>query len=247
MFSGCTSLRYVANTVQWDLKDVTSLESTFEGCTVFNPGNENQLLWDTANILSMKKMFLNCTYYDTDISQFNTGNVRDMSSMFENAVAFDQRIESWNVGNVLDMSNMFSRAIKFNQSLSNWERIVGLEVSTLSNVTNMSGMFNEAFEFNQDISNWDISSVEDLTNFMAYKDATNYTTTNYDALLNKNIQYRLSEPTNNLTDWMYNPVTKTTISKTSYDFDKAKKTSVYRPITAEKLQKIELFFHLVQL
>jgi hypothetical protein len=59
------------------------------------------------------------------------------------------------------------------------------------------------------------------------------------ALLNKNIQYRLCEPTNDLTDWMYNPVTKTTISKTSYDFDKAKKTSVYRPFTAERLEKIK--------
>jgi hypothetical protein len=48
----------------------------------------------------------------------------------------------------------------------------------------MSGMFSEAFEFNQDISNWDISSVENLSNFMAFKDATNYSTDNYDALLN---------------------------------------------------------------
>ncbi len=59
------------------------------------------------------------------------------------------------------------------------------------------------------------------------------------ALLNKKIQYRLSEPTNRLNDWMYNPITKTTITKTSYDFDKAKKTSVYRPLTAERLDKIK--------
>jgi len=73
-----------------------------------------------------------------------------------------------------------------------------------------------------------------------YIDSKGIYVSRLNALLNKNIQYRLSEPTNNLTDWMYNPVTKTTITKTSYDFDKAKKTSVYRPITAEKLQKIEI-------
>jgi surface protein len=107
-----------------------------------------------------------------------------MTSIFENAILFNQPLSDWNVSNVTNMSNMFSGAIRFNQPLSNWERIVGLEVSTLAQVTNMSGMFSGAFDFNQDISNWDITSVTNLTNFMANKDATNYSTTNYDALLN---------------------------------------------------------------
>jgi hypothetical protein len=70
-----------------------------------------------------------------------------------------------------------------------------------------------------------------------YIDSKGIYVSRLNALLNKNIQYRLSEPTNKLTDWMYNPITKTTITKTSYDFDKAKKTSVYRPLTAERLEK----------
>ena len=72
-----------------------------------------------------------------------------------------------------------------------------------------------------------------------YIDSKGIYVSRLNALLNKNIQYRLSEPTNKLTDWMYNPITKTTITKTSYDFDKAKKTSVYRPLTAERLEKIK--------
>jgi hypothetical protein len=72
-----------------------------------------------------------------------------------------------------------------------------------------------------------------------YIDSKGIYVSRLNALLNKNMKYRLSEPTNKLTDWMYNPVTNTTISKTSYDFDKAKKTSVYRPLTAERLEKIK--------
>jgi surface protein len=181
MFKGCTSLTNITNTTQWDLKDVTSLESTFEGCTAFNPVS---LQWNTVTVLTMRKMFLDCTSFNADINGFNTFNVGDMSSMFKNATSFDRYIGDWNVSNVIDMTNMFNNAITYKRSLSNWERIVGADVSTLSNVTNMSGMFSGAFEFNEDISNWDITSVENLTNFMAFKDATNYSTANYDALLN---------------------------------------------------------------
>jgi surface protein len=181
MFSGCALLRDITNTNTWNLTNVTSLESTFEGCAAFAPGS---LQWNTTNIISMSKMFLNCTSFNTDISQFITSGVTNMSSMFEGASLYNARVDSWNVSNVLDMTNMFNGAINYNQPLYSWERIAGSDISTLSNVTNMSGMFYGAFDFNQDISNWDITSVEDLTNFMAYKDATNYSRDYYDALLN---------------------------------------------------------------
>jgi hypothetical protein len=48
----------------------------------------------------------------------------------------------------------------------------------------MVSMFRGAETFNQDISTWVISSVGDLTDFMAGKTSSDYSTTNYDALLN---------------------------------------------------------------
>ena len=60
-----------------------------------------------------------------------------------------------------------------------------------------------------------------------------------DLLLRKDAQYIVSSTYSNSMNWMHNPVTNSIISPKSYDLEKAKKTSVYRPITAEKLQKIE--------
>ena len=51
----------------------------------------------------------------------------------------------------------------------------------VSRVTNMERLFSQRNGFNEDISAWDVSNVSSLVGFM---DNINYSTTNYDLLLN---------------------------------------------------------------
>jgi surface protein len=73
------------------------------------------------------------------------------------------------------MDEMFRGARFFDGQVNTWD---------VSSVTSMVNMFRSAETFNQDISTWDISSVNDLSGFMIGKTSSDYSTTNYDALLN---------------------------------------------------------------
>jgi surface protein len=54
----------------------------------------------------------------------------------------------------------------------------------VSNVTAMQYMFYNAASFNQPIGNWSVSNVTNFIDFMAFKTAANYSSANYDAILN---------------------------------------------------------------
>jgi len=73
------------------------------------------------------------------------------------------------------MDEMFRDARFFDGQVNTWD---------VSSVTSMVAMFRGAETFNQDISTWNISSVADLSGFMDGKTSSDYSTTNYDALLN---------------------------------------------------------------
>ena len=60
-----------------------------------------------------------------------------------------------------------------------------------------------------------------------------------DVLLRKDPKYTVSTTYSSSMNWMHNPVTDSIISPKVYDLEKAKKTSVYRPISPEKLREIE--------
>jgi len=70
---------------------------------------------------------------------------------------------------------MFASAISFNQPIDSWN---------VSNVRNMVDMFRNATALNQPISGWSASSVTAFTGFMTGKTFSNYSTANYDSLLN---------------------------------------------------------------
>jgi len=152
-FKGCINMEYNATDVP-DLSNVTTLNSMFDGCILFNGEIGN---WDVSNITNMGSLFY-CSIFDSfdgpstfnqDISNWDVSNVTNMASMFNGASAFNQEISGWNVSSVTGMGSMFERATSFNQDIGAWD---------VSNVTYFSGMFESASTFNQDIGGWNMSN-----------------------------------------------------------------------------------------
>jgi surface protein len=101
-------------------------------------------------------------------------NLIDMSSMFASS-PFNQDISNWDTSGCYYMNSVFSHNTIFNQDINNWD---------VSSVTTMEDMFFSATSFDQSISGWNISNVSNFTGFMLGKTSLNYSTTNYDSILN---------------------------------------------------------------
>jgi surface protein len=78
---------------EWKVGHVTSMMSTFEGCTLFNQPLNN---WNVSKVKNMSKMFKGCISFDQPLNRWNVSRVKNMSSMFEGCTSFNQPIE-WDV------------------------------------------------------------------------------------------------------------------------------------------------------
>jgi surface protein len=170
MFISATLFNQPLN--NWNTSKVTNMATMFSSATNFN-GNIST--WNTGNVTSMVTMFEGASNFNSNISGWNVSKVKSMNGMFIIANSFNQPIGIWNTENVTDMQRMFRSNTIFNQPLINWNT---------SKVTNMFAMFQSAPAFNQNIGNWNVSLVTNFTSFMAGKTFLNYSTANYDSLLN---------------------------------------------------------------
>jgi surface protein len=201
-FFGCTNFNQSLN--NWNTGNVTTIFGMFLQATSFNQPLNN---WNTSSVTDMTSAFNGASIFNQPLNNWNTGNVTTMSNMFQGASSFNQNIGSWNVSNVANFTSMFYQTnfnnggsntinnwiIKttgsvimegmfglnpiFNQPLNNWNT---------SSVTDMSGMFvaSGASAFNQNIGSWNVSAVTDFADFMLGKTATNFSTSNLDAIYN---------------------------------------------------------------
>ncbi|MBK7223402.1 MAG: DUF285 domain-containing protein [Saprospiraceae bacterium] len=160
LFYGCVNLGYTAIDVP-NLSSVTSLNSTFRICSIFNGNIGN---WNTTSVTNMQSMFEGASAFNQPIGSWNTTSVTNMQSMFEGASAFNQPIGSWNTASVTNMSAMFWYASAFNQPIGSWNT---------ASVTNMSRMFNWASAFNQPIGSWNTASVSDMESMFSKASAFN--------------------------------------------------------------------------
>jgi surface protein len=185
----------------WNMGQATTLSSMFQNQSRFNQNIGN---WNTSNVTNMSFMFFaaygTTTPWQTVSGSFNNGgsssignwdtsNVTLFNGMFSGQYSFDQNIGNWNVNKATSFINMFtvitpspaftSSIHKFNNggspSINNWRP---------RNVTRFDNMFRDAGNFNQPIGEWNVSSSTNFTNFMTNKTFSDYSSTNYDALLN---------------------------------------------------------------
>ncbi|NRD23805.1 BspA family leucine-rich repeat surface protein [Winogradskyella litoriviva] len=167
MFNNATSLGDGTGNWNWNTENVQSMESLFEGATVFN---NDITSWDTSNVTNMSRTFALAQQFNQDINTWNVSLVTNMSGMFDEASSFNQDLNSWNTGNVTNMFTMFRVANNFNGNISAWDT---------SSVTTMGEMFAEASIFNQDIGNWNTSNVTDMNSMFFRTDIFNQNLSNW--------------------------------------------------------------------
>ena len=153
----------------WDVSNVTDMHRMFGAAFEFNQDVGN---WVVSNVTNIEGMFGAAYEFNQDIGNWDVSNVTNMSAMFSSAFAFNQDLSSWDVSNVTNMQAMFDGAETFNHDIGSWD---------VGSVTDMKWMFLDASSFDQDIGSWDVSNVTDMRNMF---DNSNFSTENYDAILN---------------------------------------------------------------
>ena len=137
MFYGCSSLKSLPDICNWNIDDVSDMDSLFYGCSslISLPDLTN---WNTQNVSYMGKMFYECSSLISlpNISNWNTSKVEDMSKMFYGCSSLTSLpdISNWNVKNVFLMEFIFcgcSSLISL-PDLSKWD---------IKNLENTSHMF----------------------------------------------------------------------------------------------------------
>jgi hypothetical protein len=104
------------NISEWDISNVTNLQSMFWGTYYFNQPIGN---WDVSNVTNMHRMFAGTFYLNQPIEDWDVSNVTDLSYIFAETY-FNQPFGDWDVTNVTLMTAMFRGGSIFNQDLSRW-------------------------------------------------------------------------------------------------------------------------------
>lgn len=108
-------LTYVAEPPS-TVTDVTQMFMSSRYAGDANIGN-----WDVSNITSFSSMFNGNSAFNAPIGGWKTTSAENMATMFQGASSFNQPIGEWDVSNVTSMRQMFYSAQSFNQDLSKWD------------------------------------------------------------------------------------------------------------------------------
>ena len=146
----------LGNISDWDVSEVTNMESLFAGMSSFN---EDISEWDTSEVTNMEKMFEGAINFNQSIGEWDTSKVTNMREMFSDATSFNKPIGNWDTSKVINMQGMFNNATNFNQPLDEWDVI---------NVCNMGQMFSNAHKFNQPIGNWELNMLQKAPMMFAF-------------------------------------------------------------------------------
>lgn len=139
----------------WNTGMVTSLQSTFQGATVFNTDISG---WDVGRVTTFLDAFNAANAFNQPIGVWDVSAGVNFRNMFRLTQKFNQDLDGWVTTNAEDISDMFREAKVFNGKVGTWDT---------SKVTAMNGTFVSAVAFNQDISAWDVSKVINFTNMFS--------------------------------------------------------------------------------
>lgn len=181
----------------WDVRKVTTDGPAFFTSAGFtrtfsnSPFNQNIGSWVMSGAQTIQLMFSGNKQFNNggsdSIKNWDTRNVIDFRGVFTNAENFNQPL-NWNTskglyfgglrpGQSVNQSSpgMFEGAKVFNQPIGSW---------VMTAATNLRGMFANATAFDQDIGAWNPINATNYERFMTGKTNSNYSTINYNNLLN---------------------------------------------------------------
>lgn len=97
----------ITNLLKFDTRNITSMESMFEGCKYMESLDLSN--FNTSKVTSMRRMFYNCqSLANLNVSSFDTSNVTDMESMFDSILApTSLDLSHFDTRKVTNMSRMF--------------------------------------------------------------------------------------------------------------------------------------------
>jgi surface protein len=164
MFSDCSSLISISNSISWKTENVLSIRGMFAGCTELKALPDLSLI-DTSKVKNMRGIFAGCESLTSlpDISKWNTDNVTDMQYMFHNCSSLKTLpdISKWNTSNVTDMRFMFYNCSSLTSfpDISKW---------SMKKVSNIQGIFEGCTKLSSlpNIGKWDLPSNVEMRNML---------------------------------------------------------------------------------
>lgn len=197
MFSGAEAFNQ--NIGNWNVTNVTSMESMFQNATAFNNDSSVDIQnWYAPLCTNFSYMFQYASQFNAPLTNLvnatSPSNV-NCSYMFANSSLFNQDIGGWTLTNVTNMSYMFFQASAFNNggstTIENWSapsctdfslmfsaatqfnQPLSYLVSATAQSINCSKMFENASIFNQDIGTWDVTNVINMSYMFSQASAFN--------------------------------------------------------------------------
>jgi hypothetical protein len=128
MFSTC-SIFNDPNISNWDVSNITGLNSTFSEAYAFN----QPLNWNVSKVYDFIGTFASSGFNNDSIKSWDMSNGYMFNGMFVSNRVFNQDISGWNMKNAHNLTEMFFGARAFNQDLSQW---------CMTNVTALPDNFN---------------------------------------------------------------------------------------------------------
>ncbi|EEU8400458.1 DUF285 domain-containing protein [Campylobacter lari] len=99
-----------------DTRFITDMSELFKNST--RSDFKGLKYWDVSNVKSMTSMFEGCENFNQDLSSWDISKVKNMDFMFENCVNFNQDLSNWDTSKVDYMHKMFRNCHKLDKSIA---------------------------------------------------------------------------------------------------------------------------------
>ena len=129
----------------WNLSNVETVASMFEGASAFN---QELGSWDTSNIIDTRRLFAAATSFkDGSLSSWDVSRMVNLDETFSGATSFNGDLGNWNLSNVKSLRQMFAGADSFHQNLCTWKQYMLLNKPITNGMFMKSGCPSSADPF----------------------------------------------------------------------------------------------------
>ena len=137
-FQGCSNLVLNATDTP-HLSSANTMQSMFNNATNFVDNGGAMGNWDVSDVTTMNSMFFGATSFNQDLSGWNVSNVTLFNSMFNGANSFDQSLGNWDISSATSLNNMLNGTdlsiANYDATLIGWATLDAGETQIPINIT----------------------------------------------------------------------------------------------------------------